>query len=849
MKQKNFLIAFICFLVTANLVAQTTYYVSSSGNDGNGGLSSGDAFLTIDHAVTTSISNDVVIIDGSVSQTEEVSLGKNLIFQGQSDAIINGDGSNRLFNLSTIGLTISFTDIIFQSISSSDQGAVLNNTQNGAILTFTDCVFSGNTTSSTGGGGAIVMGGDGTTNFTNCTFYNNSTTGTTGEARGGAIIVYSTATVNVTKCTFFENSVPNRTGNFHGAAIRASSGGTTVIATNCLFYNNTTSDSNADFNAVGAANMTMINSIAQFTNNLDTNTNSNITADLTNSSLAWNGTLNKVTFTAASVLTDDTPIDFGNDSEDVGSYDSSINLFKGTTDSNWDTADNWSGTVPSATDNATFLSDSPSGIIGSTTGAVTNNLSVNAPSSLTINSSGSLIASGTSAGNITYNRTLGTTNWYMVSSPVIGQGIVDFYTTESPALGTGTGDAQNVAIAPYDNSQALATDRWNYYTEGQVDGVGGDDTTDTFTSGTGYTVQLGTPSDIAFTGTMPVDNFTALNLTDNSGGSGNAFNLMGNPYPSYIASDNTANATNNILTVNSGLLTEQTIWIWDQSFNSGAGRYETRNNTSNFHIAPGQAFFVSASGASSSFAINENMQSHQSDTFLRTVSTRPEINLGITDGTSISDTAILYIDGTTTGFDNGYDSSMFGGVANDFSIYTQVVENGTGKNLGIQSLPNNNYENMIIPVGVIAEAGEITFSTETTNLPSGLKVFLEDRENNTFIRLDETNTSYKVNLDSSLSDVGRFYIHTSSSSLTVEDSLKLESVSIYKSNATTLKLVGLQQGDIKIKLFNILGKQVLNSSFKTNGVKDISLPNLATGVYIVHLETEAGILNKKIVLE
>jgi hypothetical protein len=62
-------------------------------------------------------------------------------------------------------------------------------------------------------------------------------------------------------------------------------------------------------------------------------------------------------------------------------------------------------------------------------------------------------------------------------------------------------------------------------------------------------------------------------------------------------------------------------------------------------------------------------------------------------------------------------------------------------------------------------------------------------------------------------------------------------------------LVGLQQGDIKIKLFNILGKQVLNSSFKTNGVKDISLPNLATGVYIVHLETEAGILNKKIVLE
>ena len=52
-----------------------------------------------------------------------------------------------------------------------------------------------------------------------------------------------------------------------------------------------------------------------------------------------------------------------------------------------------------------------------------------------------------------------------------------------------------------------------------------------------------------------------------------------------------------------------------------------------------------------------------------------------------------------------------------------------------------------------------------------------------------------------------------------------------------------------MKLFNILGKQVLSSAFTSNGVKDIYLPNLATGVYIVQLETEAGNLNKKIVLE
>ena len=41
----------------------------------------------------------------------------------------------------------------------------------------------------------------------------------------------------------------------------------------------------------------------------------------------------------------------------------------------------------------------------------------------------------------------------------------------------------------------------------------------------------------------------------------------------------------------------------------------------------------------------------------------------------------------------------------------------------------------------------------------------------------------------------------------------------------------------------------MNSSFNTTGVKELTLPNVATGVYIVQLETEAGKLNKKIVLE
>ena len=42
-------------------------------------------------------------------------------------------------------------------------------------------------------------------------------------------------------------------------------------------------------------------------------------------------------------------------------------------------------------------------------------------------------------------------------------------------------------------------------------------------------------------------------------------------------------------------------------------------------------------------------------------------------------TKIYYIEGTTTGFDNGYDGEMFGATSNAFAIYTHLVGNEQGQ--------------------------------------------------------------------------------------------------------------------------------------------------------------------------
>ena len=138
---------------------------------------------------------------------------------------------------------------------------------------------------------------------------------------------------------------------------------------------------------------------------------------------------------------------------------------------------------------------------------------------------------------------------------------------------------------------------------------------------------------------------------------------------------------------------------------------------------------------------------------------------------------------------------------------------------------------MVIPVGIIATNGaEITIAANATNLPAGINVYLEDKDDSSFTLLDGS-SNFTTTLTSDLNGIGRFYIHTSSSALSIDD-VNLENISIYTSNNNNLRIVGVQSGNAQVKIYNILGKQVLSTSFEGTGVNDISLPNVRAGVYL-----------------
>ena len=435
---------------------------------------------------------------------------------------------------------------------------------------------------------------------------------------------------------------------------------------------------------------------------------------------------------------------------------------------------------------------------------------------LTMNSGSSLIALSTFSENITYKRTLSTNNWYLISSPVVGETIEDVISNHTFATGSGS----NIGLATYNTSN----DTWNYFTSS---------TTGTISSGTGYAVKLASAGDISFSGTMKVDD-TSIELTT----SGNGYNLIGNPYPSYIDSGS-------ILSNSSSALESQTLWIWNQSSSS----YDAKVTIDAFKIAPGQGFFVKSDGDGGSVLIDEDDQSHQSsDTFQRT-DPRPEIHVTLSDDSNSKLAKIYYIDGATTGFDNGYDGPMFTGSNNSFAVYTHLVSESEVVDYQIQSLPPDNYENMVIPVGINAVSGSaISIEASTVDFPQGMNIYLEDKEDDSFTLLDG-DANFTTTLASDLNGIGRFYLHTTTGSLSADDLLISNNISIYNSSRENLRIVGVQNGTAKVQLYNILGKEVFRNTFEGAGVNDIQLPSLAEGLYIVNLSTTKGKTNKKIIIQ
>ncbi len=524
--------------------------------------------------------------------------------------------------------------------------------------------------------------------------------------------------------------------------------------------------------------------------------------------------VNSFTFTAANGINDGATynpavqaLPDGDNSAYANINTPEINTYNwiGGTSDDWGTVSNWDRNVVPSSPVLTVNIPSTAANLPTASSAVLVN-------KLVVNSGASFIPQAGVTGTITYKREL-TSNWHLIASPVLSetkQAIISNH-----VLATGTGN--NIGLAPYNNTMA---NPWQYETSSSM----GD-----LTAGLGYSIKLATAGEVMFSGT-PNGN---VNLPVSVGMS--PFNLIGNPYTSYIDL-----AT--FLTANSSKLSEQTAWFWD------GNQYVTYNVGSSINIAPGQGFFVSASG-NDNISFSTGDQIHKtSNTFLKQEPIA-SFELFAESGDVVKSTKVSYINGKTIGFDNGYDSKMFDGVTQNFGIYTELLSGNSDKKLAIQTLPKEDIESMIIPVGLISEENEeIKFSAKVKNLPADVNLYLEDRLKNEFINLTEQD--YIRIVGQKTNNIGQFYIHISSKKIESNDLVSQagDVINFYKLNRNELVIKGVKT-KVEVFIYNMLGKKLVTKKLTKVGESTVDVSNLSTGVYIVSLSSASGNLRKKVILE
>ena len=551
------------------------------------------------------------------------------------------------------------------------------------------------------------------------------------------------------------------------------------------------------------------------------------------------------------------------------------NQWQGGQSTSWGTANNWSfGTepiecddikIPSGLTNYPIISVGADKVINSITFNSGSSLILSKNSSLSISNNfinngtvtlnsdsdefSSLLVSGTTSGsgNVTYNRyvnIVGTGEWDLIGPPVSGMAFSSLI--DDPNIAT---NGDYYAVGSYNN----LTDTWTNATES---------TEGSLVLGQGYQMATTNGGTLSFTGSIANGNQT-VNIVNKEfcfgcgeDYAGTRWNLIANPFASYLNANSNADASNNFLTVNAASLDTffQAIYGWKAD---GTG-YAIYNNTSTAtYIAPGQGFFVAAAGlgADQTITFTKAMQTVTgADDFvaLGPSVTSYELVLDMhSDAVKVADTKFYFKEGLTLGLDPGYDAGAYNQTS---GLSSRFLEQANGIGMSINAMSIDDMSNVIVPLAVNQEAGiSLKIQIANSTIPEDINVYLEDAVENKFTLL--TNESFELLAQTTLGGVGRFFLHFTTRTLST-DTVRVSSTSlltVYKLRGSSyISVEGLDQFSqpAALTLYNVLGMKILSRNIQNPSHKEmLSTVGMRTGVYILKVQAENIVFTKKILIE
>jgi len=439
-----------------------------------------------------------------------------------------------------------------------------------------------------------------------------------------------------------------------------------------------------------------------------------------------------------------------------------------------------------------------------------------------------MLNSGTYTGTITAEQYLGSArNWY-VSSPVTN--------ATSPATN----------ITRY-YEYVEAGDNADFSVNGSTTYWKGLNTGSPMTVGKGYIAQASAGTTVQFSGTPNNGNITtSFNLTrDDAKGKG--FNLVGNPYPSYIDWSLVAQANTNLMS---------TAWFKTKKTDLAGGGYtfasvnvttpstpeivaNNANTTITKYIPPTQAFWVRVkSGTSStSMSFTNAMREHRLDNgdLMKApkVNERSRLRLQLVNGIE-SDETLIYFDKIATNDFNEYDSPK---MMNNSSITPDLYSKSGTERLVINGM-NAIVDIIELPLGFsLNAAAELKLrATEMSNFPLGTRIYLLDKVEFSQVELlPEAEYAFKTTTATTNNESRFNLLFRASGASTGISNTEKGITQVFVNAANQITIIAPVKSNYTI--YNAVGQLIENgvttSNYQTSNFK------LQTGVYVVKVNNQS----------
>jgi hypothetical protein len=518
-------------------------------------------------------------------------------------------------------------------------------------------------------------------------------------------------------------------------------------------------------------------------------------------------------------------------------------VWNGSTDTDWNTAGNWSNGIPVLASEVTIPAASNLPVLSASGSA--GNLTIETSGGLTIQMNGALTVSGTftnNAGaaalvlksdasgtgslihsttgvNATMQRYMNNADWsnwqdgwHFLSSPVTSQAIDPAFTAD-----------------PYDfflwNEPS---NEWINY-KNQSGGGGSApyfdvvNSSNNFAMGRGYMAAYDADDTKSFTGQLNVADVSVAGLTITSG-LNKSWHLLGNPFSSALTWDASVDwGLTNIAGVAK---------IWNEANQS----YSDLTSSPSTVIPATNGFMVQVSSGTGSLTLPSAKRAHDAQAFYKSTVSGLMLTAKSHEAGNAQESRIIVNPDATTGFDLMLDGEFLAG-------YGPVFYSVAGDlKLSTNSLPQISADTEI-PFNFIKNEGT-QFSITASGF-EGLSAtpYLIDLKTGSSQNLIDQPF---YNFTAAEGDVpNRFLLKFGA--VGIDDNIATEQTSIY-SHGRLVYISSTKSANALINIYNITGQQVYANTMVIDGQKQIAL-NTPTGWYIVKVRTQQGVATQKVFIK